>query len=521
MRTQSKLYRTKPNIYKCELANCPECEQEMVEKNYVSGLKTVQTTKGVMTIAYRPKFCAEGEYGGAKTNWTSAAWQGIAPKYGTYGYDVIAQIGWERQKGRKPFAMIHENLRERLQISESQVRYLYHQSYLPLLACHERQHLSELEEIARRSGLLLSLDGLMPEGGESQLWVIRDLQTGWTLRSGWMNSQDEAAFIEFLQPIAAMNLAIKAVLSDKQRGLLPAVKVVFPNAVHSFCHFHYLDNMAEPIAEADTQMKIELRQTVRDEVGDLIRQKKSEKPSTPVVTGLIPSPVPVVATETTPLKPEEIAEQERESIVQDILARVRYLLTLKGRPPFRLAGIEMFTRLQEVASCLQELIQCQPEPRLLALQAGINKALNATSPKYHELSLAAKWLVDLADVLDPDNKPARTAEQVLKEWLTCLKKLPGGSLIHGDQVEGRTLVVPGDGFRQVDGQQVLEALDLAGNLAPSKQADLNCASLSRRAARSGCSGVGSCQMVLRRRTPGIKQASNSRFRSPVTVWMNA
>jgi len=53
---------------------------------------------------------------------------------------------------------------ERLWISESQVRYLYHQSYLPLLACHERKHLRELEILGRQGGLLLDLDGLMPEG---------------------------------------------------------------------------------------------------------------------------------------------------------------------------------------------------------------------------------------------------------------------------------------------------------------------------------------------------------------------
>jgi len=39
-------------------------------------------------------------------------------------------------------------------------------------------------------------------------------------------------------------------------------------------------------------MKIELRQEVRSEVGELIRKKQAEKPSIPVVTGMIPSPVP-------------------------------------------------------------------------------------------------------------------------------------------------------------------------------------------------------------------------------------
>ena len=126
---------------------------------------------------------------------------------------MIAQIGWERQKGRANFGMIYANLSGQIQIGASQVRYLYQQRYLPLLACHERQHVKELEVLGREKGLLLSLDGLMPEGGEPQLWIIRELQTGWTLRSGWMNNQDEAAFVEFLRPIADLDLPVKAVMS--------------------------------------------------------------------------------------------------------------------------------------------------------------------------------------------------------------------------------------------------------------------------------------------------------------------
>lgn len=423
MRTPSGLYRTSPTIYECELSHCPECGHELVKMGYLNGLKTVQMMNDVSTIAYRPKRCMNAVCVSAKVSWPCASWQRIAPKYSIFGYDVIAQIGWERQNARMDFGMIYAGLSERIQISESQVRYLYQQRYLPLLACHERQHLSELEALGRQSGLLLGLDGLMPEGGEPQLWVIRELQTGWTLRSGWMNSQDEAAFVEFLQPIAALQLRVKALVSDKQRALLLAVQEVFPAALHGFCQIHYLDNAAEPIAAADEQMKIELRQVVRAEVGEIIRQKQAEKPTTAVVTGMIPSPVPTVSTQAAPLEPEVVAEQEREGIVQDILTRVRYLLTLKGRPPFRLAGIEMFTHLQELTICLQQLIEHQPEPRLLKLLPGLQKALAATRPTYLELCQAAAWLAGLADALDPDGKPARTGEQVQVEWMACLTQI--------------------------------------------------------------------------------------------------
>lgn len=157
MRTPKTLYRTSPTIFMCELSYCPECEGALRSLDYVNGRKTIQTMHEVLSVAYRPKACDEKGCRAAKRPLPSAVWQQLAPKYGTYGYDVIAQIGWERQIGRASFELIQARLSQRVQISESGVRYLYHQKYLPLLACHERQHLPDLRELAQTSGLLLSL----------------------------------------------------------------------------------------------------------------------------------------------------------------------------------------------------------------------------------------------------------------------------------------------------------------------------------------------------------------------------
>jgi hypothetical protein len=345
----------------------------------------------------------------------------MAPKYSTYGYDVIAQIGWERQKGRERYAAIQADLAKRMEISESQVRYLYHDKYLPLLACHERTHLAELEVLARRSGLLLSLDGLMPVGGEPQLWVVRELQSDWTLRCGWLERQDEQAFIEFLRPIADLNLMVRAIISDKQKGLLPAVAVVFPHTKHGWCHAHYFKNAAAPVAEADEAMKSALRKNVRAEMGDLLKPPTLEKQESLTVTGMIPSAMP----EGTPLATATPAsvEAERESIIQDIIQRVRYLLTLKGRPPFRLAGVETFERLEEVKRCLDQLIRHRAEPRLVELRDGLRQALKAMRADYLDLHQAADWLERIAHVLDPDGKPARSGTEVRQEWQTVLDEI--------------------------------------------------------------------------------------------------
>ena len=212
----------------------------------------------------------------------------------------------------------------------------------------------------------------MPEGGEPQLWVIRELHTGWTLRSGWLANQDEATFVAFLRPVAQLDCPIQGILSDKQRGLLPAIATVFPNTPHALCQLHYLQNAAAPVAEADEQMQIALRQGVRAAIGDLIRQKDPETPVELTITGLLPSPLPTPSTPGD--TPQTRAAQEQEQIVQDVLQRVRYRLTLKGRPPFRLAGQEMFVRLQEVVRSVDQLLRHRPDPRLRQLRDGLRQA---------------------------------------------------------------------------------------------------------------------------------------------------
>jgi len=424
MRTPREFYSRKPIVYTFEFDTCLECGGPL-STAYTSGSKTVQTMGGVMTIAHRPQFCQDL---GCKRNqalYKSARWQQIAPRYCTHGYDVIAQIGWLRQMHHEHFEAIHEALQPRLQICESEVRLLYHDRYLPLLACHERHSLEELRVVSEHRGLILSLDGLAPEGGEPQLWLVRELQLGLTLRSGWLSQQDQDTFVNFLQPIADLGLQVTAVMSDKQRGLEPAVPIVFPHAKHGLCQMHYLKNAAEPVAEEGQAMKVTLRKGVRGEVGKLIRREKVEKPGILTVTGLVPTPVEEPREQTepesqvSPTAPDPIV-QKHEAIVQDLLRRVRYLLTLKGRPPFRLAGIEMFERISEVKACLDTLLQHRKDLRLVQLRCGLHNALLSVQPDYSDLRQAADWLEHIADLLDPEGKPDRDGTQVQRELLSYL-----------------------------------------------------------------------------------------------------
>ena len=273
MRTPKGLYADERIIYHPELLTCPHCGDLLVMHNYLTWDKTVQTLDGVLSVASRPGRCPHATCSGSRLRLLSAQGQGIAPPGSTYGYDVLVRIGWWRYKYRATYSEIHTELAAQVDISESHVRYLYQQVYLPLLACHERQHRDRLAQIAKaQGGLIIALDGLAPQGGEPQIWFIRELSSGLTLRSGWLSQQDQTTFEAFLEPLKQLEWPILAVLSDKQTGLMPAVAKVLPDSRYQFCQAHYLRNLAEPLAEVDSAFKVELRKAVRQQVGTLIRK---------------------------------------------------------------------------------------------------------------------------------------------------------------------------------------------------------------------------------------------------------
>jgi hypothetical protein len=99
------------------------------------------------------------------------------------------------------------------------------------------------------------------------------------------------------------------------------------------------------------------------------------------------------------------------------------LLTLKGRPPLRLAGIEMVERLTEVQGCLDTLVAHRPDARLVELRQGLHTALLSVCSDYTQLRQAANWLEHIRWVLDPEGKPIRSGAEVQRELFAYLEDI--------------------------------------------------------------------------------------------------
>ncbi len=406
MRTPKRLYADERIIYHPALLTCPHCGDLLVMYNYLAWDKTVQTLDGVLSVASRPGHCPHAKCAGSRMHLLSAEAQGIALPGSSYGYDVLVRLGWWRQEYCATSSEIHAELAAQVHISVSHVRYLYQQVYLPLLACHERQHQDRLAQVAKhQGGLILALDGLAPQGGEPQIWFIRELASGLTIRSGWLCQQDQPTFDAFLEPLKHLEWPLLAVLSDKQTGLVPAVAAVLPHSRHQLCQAHSLRNLAEPLAEADAAFKGALRKSVRQQVGHLLRQEPPTEPGQVGVltmTGLWPSPLKEPKAPVSHRPPPRVSsrapEPDADEVVSQLLGPTRSLLTLTGRPPFRLAGIETSERLDTVARCSLERLAQRYEPRLAQLSQGLQAALSPFAQTHQALQQGAAWLRDIASI---------------------------------------------------------------------------------------------------------------------------
>jgi hypothetical protein len=94
------------------------------------------------------------------------------------------------------------------------------------------------------------------------------------------------------------------------------------------------------------------------------------------------------------------------------MRHTRYLLTLKGRPPLRLAGLETYERLHSVACFSLDLLAQRYDPRLDQLYQGLRSALSPFAETYSALQRGATWLRDIAYILAPVPTYPLSAEEV-------------------------------------------------------------------------------------------------------------
>jgi hypothetical protein len=262
--------------YRPEVRACPHCAAPLAYSHPV-WRKTIQSLTGIEHVTSLGFRCGGGVCGHGRAVYRSARAEARQVKGSGYGLDVVVRIGHLRFTEHRTRAEIWRELDERspVAISERHVQNLL-DVYLALLRASQRDVGARVAAtVAAHGGIVVALDGLQPEQGNEQLWVVREVLSGAILGAANLQEASAERLAGLLRPIRAAGAPVLGVVSDAQPSIRLAVADVFPGVPHQLCQWHALREAAEPLWEADRHLLVEAKQGLRDlrEVEDRTRRR--------------------------------------------------------------------------------------------------------------------------------------------------------------------------------------------------------------------------------------------------------
>lgn len=317
--------RYKKMYFKPEFGDCVACGHRL-KRDHIAWRKHIQTMKGkIFAFSYAYK-CSSTACG---RTYRSAEADLLSLPFRTYSLDVLAEIGFLRHEEKRSIPEIDESLsRKRIDISERECYDLVH-LFEELIATRPIELDQDfLEKAGENGGIVLAIDGVQPERGNSTLYVLQDALTSKVLYADYLynsSSGNIAAIIgKVRDALERLGIPIIAVISDHQVSIRLGVKRALPGVRHQFCHFHVLRNACLPVMDLDRNLKKKIRKRIRG-IPKIERSLQG--------------------------RDDPMASQ-----VRDACSLLRGLLIYPGTKPLTFSGMSVFQRLASIDGTIRRML---------------------------------------------------------------------------------------------------------------------------------------------------------------------
>jgi hypothetical protein len=240
------LFPEKPVIhFYPEISKCPVCDTTFhVQKTEIKSLSTMDI--GEFYARQTILHCPHG-HGIFK----SRQLQNLVPRGGTFGFDVIIEIGYSlfihcRSNQDTMAALAAKNIL----ISDREISYLGRKFIIYLALAHRQSQHALREFLMRRGGYILHVDGTC-EGDSPNLFCGLDGLSELVLDTVKISSEKKDKLVPFFQGIKKQYGEPKALVHDMGKGILNAVAEVFPDTPDFICHFHFLRDIGKDLLNND------------------------------------------------------------------------------------------------------------------------------------------------------------------------------------------------------------------------------------------------------------------------------
>jgi hypothetical protein len=259
----------------------------------------------------------------------------------------------------------------------------YIRRYQAMLAARQQDAESLRRHYESVTEVILCIDGLQPEKGHEALYVVRELtrKRVWFAEPLLSATQDEIRHLiqkakEWAQ---TLDVSVGLWMSDKQDAFVTGIAAEFPDVPHRYCDNHFLRDLAQPVLEADSHAKVQMRKKVRGlrtiEQTVLRRQKAQTE------ADLTPEPAETTGAAAAAEDRSPAVVDAAGSVVLDYCAAVRGILNDDQGGPLDPPGLRMAQALTEVQVSLQRNLEMKKGDSQRNNSAGSRDASRRASTK--------------------------------------------------------------------------------------------------------------------------------------------
>lgn len=343
----------------------------------------IHTLKGPVDIVSKLVHCPDAACSGHSTTVSPEAEIGVVLPYVAIGWDVLVWIGQRRFSRHWSVPQIRKELSDTYQIKVSDDAIEeYVQRYQVMLAARQQDPVRMAQEYAGVNSVMLSIDGLQPEKGHETLYVVRELRLKrvWFAQSLISSATDEIRplIVQAREWARRLGKPVVGWMSDKQDAFVKTIGEEFPGVPHRYCQNHFLRDAAEPMLEADSHAKVQMRRKVRglrEIEREVLAEQRVEAAPGPGDVSSEPAGKASV-----PVPEEASSGDSAGAVVLDYCSAVRGILNSDQGGPLRPPGLRMAEALGEVRQSIQRNLDTEKGGPLTSNSTGSPDASTEDSP---------------------------------------------------------------------------------------------------------------------------------------------
>lgn len=224
---------------------CSACDREQQITQWRG--RHVERTNGYHLLIMRDRRCPDLACPGRAEIRRAPDEHRFALKKDIYGLDIVFEIAERRLVDDLSFEEIQRRLVAKgVPISLKTVCNAF-KRFSALMSTRSAESEESKQQLRNQGGMIVLIDGVQFDDHSPVLYVAIDSISRRVLFAERHAVRSVEALKPLLERLKAMQVQIKAFVTDKEKGLVPAIHAVFPDVPHQFCQLHFLKRCAAPL----------------------------------------------------------------------------------------------------------------------------------------------------------------------------------------------------------------------------------------------------------------------------------